>query len=126
MITISQSNYEDQVDDMAERLIAIAEQDVERDTAYSSVEDAIRDLACDVIYPHSWFARSKFGAGEYGQIIGHALEHVDDSVVDMKSHVEVDSLEILLRETARDLVEAHITQRALDQYRDSAVDSIVD
>lgn len=120
VVTITKTEYAEEVDELAGRLADWAIEDVERDTAYDDPENAAMELASDVLDGHEWFARSHYGAAAYGCIIQHVSETATDpgTYSDWRSLMEADTPTESLKKLAYCCFEANIIEEAQHRLHD--------
>lgn len=114
MQTISQKEYDDEVQSQAETLAEYARQDVERDTAYEEFNEAVIDLVMDVLDGHNWFTRRQFGPEAHGAIIQHSDADNDPAVYrDIETATDADDTEEIIKRLAFAHFEADVIETAL-------------
>jgi hypothetical protein len=113
MQTITQKEYDDEVQSQAETLATYASQDVERDTAYEEFNEAFIDLVMDVLDGHNWFTRRQFGPEAHGAIIQHSSDSNDPSVYrDISTLTDLNESEAIVRRLAFAEFEADVIEAA--------------
>jgi hypothetical protein len=115
--TISETEYDDELQAQGEYLRDIAEEAVENGE-YDEFRGACYELVSDALDHHNWFARSYYGPAAHGAII----EHAADAGYDITRHRDIswvgdsEDPEKIIKQLAYMAFETHVIEDAIELH----------